>query len=316
MRSAQRRALLRKRPRTSRIGDGLLLAVALLAGLLSAVPLVEDALSAAHASQVISTLTGATDETNDVRRLELLRQAQAYNAALGGEEFRLDNTGLHGSNGGEGDVVETDARPTGELAPYERQLSQNGRDAMGWIDIPSIGVRQPLRHGTDDDTLAAGVGHLEWSSLPVGGVPSHCVIAGHSGMTASRMFDDLEQVETGDLVVLHVLGDAYQYEVCDIEVVLPEEVQDRCVIEPGEDLCTLMTCTPYGINSHRLLVRARRCPYAPTTDEERAAPVMRPPDRRSAPPLALAGALVLAAVARIGSPLLRRRHGSAEPSTA
>ena len=308
MRPARRRHRPRGTTAASRLIDGSLVAIALVAGLLSAHPLLEDLRSSVHTEREISTLSAIVDETNDEDRVALLRQAQAYNARLGGDDSRKGNDGLHGCNGGVGDIIDTDVLADGELAPYQRQLSQDGRDAMGWIEVPSVGIRQPLRHGTSDETLAAGAGHLEWSSLPVGGVPSHCIIAGHSGMTTTRMFDDLDQVEVGDTIVLHVLGDAYQYEVFDIEVVEPDEVQDRCAIRPGEDLCTLMTCTPYGINSHRLLVHARRCPYEPSDEPKARIMVSRRPSRRVAPLLLLAGTLGLAGVVRLVRAFVRARR--------
>ena len=128
---------------------------------------------------------------------------------------------------------------------------------MGYIEIPRIKCSLPIYHGTDEAVLQIAVGHIAGTSLPVGGEGSHCVLSGHRGLPSAKLFTDLDQMGEGDLFMLHVLDETLAYEVDQITVVLPEEVNDLELVK-GEDYCTLVTCTPYGINSHRLLVRGRR----------------------------------------------------------
>ena len=136
---------------------------------------------------------------------------------------------------------------------------------MAWVEIPAIAVREPIYHGTDDATLSAGVGHVEGTSLPVGGISSNCVLSAHSGVPTARMFDDLHKLEAGDTFTLWALGKPCSYRVTGSKVVLPDQTDDL-LIEEGHDKATLVTCTPYGINSHRLLVFGERCEYVPTPD--------------------------------------------------
>ena len=143
------------------------------------------------------------------------------------------------------------------MTPYEELLDVNGVGIMGYIDIDAIGVELPIYHGTDSSVLNIAVGHLEGSSLPVGGESTHCVLSAHRGLPSARLFTDLDRLKTGDTFTLSVLNRLLTYEIDQILIVKPEEV-DTLAIEPGQDLCTLVTCTPYGINSHRLLVRGHR----------------------------------------------------------
>jgi sortase A len=143
---------------------------------------------------------------------------------------------------------------------YETLLNLKGNVVMGYVEIPKISVYLPIYHGTDGATLERGVGHLLGSSLPVGGEGSHCVLTGHTGMSSQRLFTDLEQLDEGDVFYLHILDQVLAYQVDAINTVAPYETSQLCGIE-GRDLCTLITCTPYGVNSHRLLVRGTRIPY-------------------------------------------------------
>lgn len=143
---------------------------------------------------------------------------------------------------------------------YEKHLE--GVSAMSQLAIPAIDVRLPVYHGTRDDTLQKGLGHLYGSALPTGGEGFHSVITGHTGLTNATLFDDLVDVQVGDAIYLSTFGERMKYEVYDIEVVLPEET-DSLRAEEGRDLLTLITCTPYGINTHRLLVHAERVPMDP-----------------------------------------------------
>ena len=128
---------------------------------------------------------------------------------------------------------------------------------MAYIEIPSVDVTLPIAHGTSDETLQSYVGHLEWSSLPVGGKNTHCIISGHRGLPSSELFTNIDHLELGDKFYLHILGQTLEYQVCNIAVVEPQD-QTLLTVEEGKDLVTLVTCTPYGINSHRLLVRGIR----------------------------------------------------------
>ena len=141
-------------------------------------------------------------------------------------------------------------------------LNIAGDEMMGTVEIPKINIELPIYHTTDETVLERAAGHLEGSSLPVGGESTHAVISAHRGLPSASLFTDLDQLEEGDHFLLHVLDDTLAYEVDKISVVEPEETQDLAV-EEGEDLVTLLTCTPYGVNSHRLLVRGHRVPYEP-----------------------------------------------------
>ncbi len=216
---------------------GVLVAVAILAA-----PSVSDLVDAWRAGNHISTLSSTVDAMPADQKRQLIDQAHRYNARLAGLAD-------------EGDAAE-------ELLPYEKQLCTDSTTMMSWVEIRSIDVRLPVYHGTNVEELSAGVGHLEQSSLPVGGASTHCAITAHSGMDASRMFDDIRLLEPGDVFVLWTLDEPFAYEVTGSEVVLPDQMSSLR-IRPEEDLCTLVTCTPYGVNSHRLLVHARRCAYNP-----------------------------------------------------
>ena len=144
-----------------------------------------------------------------------------------------------------------------QKAEYESLLDISGLGVMGYIEIPEIDVSLPIYHGTEDPVLQVAIGHLEWSSLPVGGESTHCVLSGHRGLPSAKLFTNLDQLEVGDTFTITVLDRVLTYEVDQISIVLPTETDNLKVTE-GRDYVTLMTCTPYGINSHRLLVRGRR----------------------------------------------------------
>ena len=186
--------------------------------------------------QAISSMSSVYDRYEDYQEeLELqLVNAQAYNAKLAGV------------------LSESEVVPD-----YEEQLTFDGGGVMGYLEIPKIHVKMILYHGTSDETLAVGAGHLEGSSLPVGGASTHTVITAHSGMKIMRAFDDIRELEAGDRILLTTLGKQLIYEVENSETVLPYETESLAII-PGEDRLTLITCTPYGINDHRLLVHAVR----------------------------------------------------------
>ena len=144
-----------------------------------------------------------------------------------------------------------------QKARYDSLLNVADDGVMGYIEIPSIRVNLPIYHGVDDDILQHSAGHLPGSSLPVGGESTHCVLSGHRGLPSAKLFTNLDRLQEGDTFMLNVLNDTLTYEVDQIRIVLPDELYDL-EIEPGQDYCTLVTCTPYGINTHRLLVRGHR----------------------------------------------------------
>ena len=144
-----------------------------------------------------------------------------------------------------------------QKAEYDQLLNVTGTGIMGYIEIPELDIAYPIYHGTDEAVLQIAIGHLEWSSLPVGGSSSHCVVSGHRGLPSARLFTDLDQMVEGDVFLFRILDEILTYEVDQIRIVEPYQVEDLLVQE-GKDLCTLVTCTPYGINTHRLLVRGHR----------------------------------------------------------
>ncbi len=144
-----------------------------------------------------------------------------------------------------------------QQADYEKQLNITDYGVMGYVEIPKIDVSLPVYHGTSNTVLQVAVGHIEWSSLPVGGENTHCVLSGHRGLPSARLFTDLDQLIEGDIFTLCVLDEVFTYEVDQIRIVEPDEIDQLFIVE-GQDYCTLTTCTPYGINSHRMLVRGHR----------------------------------------------------------
>lgn len=140
---------------------------------------------------------------------------------------------------------------------YNALLNVGGNGIMGYIEVPKLDIVYPIYHGTDEAVLQIAIGHLDWTSMPVGGESSHCVVSGHRGLPSARLFTDLDQMEVGDTLLLRVLDEVLTYEVDQILIVEPHVTEDLLIVE-GEDLCTLVTCTPYGINSHRMLVRGHR----------------------------------------------------------
>lgn len=174
-----------------------------------------------------------------------LEEASTYNEAL--REFR--EASGRGTDWNVDDFL-------GEW--YEGLLDLDGTGVMGTLSIPAIDLELPVYHSTEDDVLRQGVGHMELTSLPVGGASTHAVLTGHNGLPEMRVFDLLDQVEVGDLIVMEVLGEEHAYEVTSVAVVLPDETESLAIVE-GEDLLTLVTCVPYGSNTHRLLVHASRC---------------------------------------------------------
>lgn len=218
---------------------GIVLGVALIA-----YPYVSDYLEKQYQSQVIVTQENAVSESDSVDLESEKQKALDYNDRL--------------FNGRVQTADPDNASASSEKDEYASLMNVAGDGVMGTVIIPKIDVKTPVYHTTDDDVLQKGAGHLETTSLPIGGASSHAVLTGHTGLPSVRVFDDLDRLVVGDYFVVRVLGEDHAYRVTSVETVLPEEAQSLSIQE-GKDLVTLVTCTPYGINTHRLLVHGERC---------------------------------------------------------
>lgn len=199
-----------------------------------------------HQSMIHTEYMEIVEQTDNSELILAKRRADAYNEAI------VPGTQLEESYSKEAVLSASE--------DYDQQLNIAGDGIMGYIEIPLIHVNLPIYHGTDADTLDAGVGHLLGSSLPVGGKTTHSVLTAHSGMASQKMFSDLDKLTEGDIFFVKVLGETLAYQVDAINTVLPHDTT-FLGIEAGEDLCTLVTCTPFGVNTHRLLVRGTRIDY-------------------------------------------------------
>ncbi|MCF0134746.1 MAG: class C sortase [Blautia sp.] len=197
-----------------------------------------------RSDSIVRAVEEEADEIDDSMRQSELERADRYNEMIASGHIRLQDP-----------FVEQDERSYSDN--YESLLCMTEDGVMGFINIPSIHVSIPVYHGTAEQTLEAGAGHLEGSSLPIGGSGTHSVITGHTGLSSAKMFTDLIELQKGDVFILNIYGEKLIYEVDQIKTVLPYELGDLAV-SPGMDYCTLVTCTPYGVNTHRLLVRGVR----------------------------------------------------------
>ncbi len=224
------------------------LIVILLAGLgLLLYPSVANYWNSFHQSRAIAGYADAVAELDPEEYQRILSEAQAYNAEIGqhGMKFNLNEA---------------------ELARYDSLLDITGTGIMGYIEIPQIRCYLPIYHSTDEAVLQIAIGHIAGTSLPVGGETAHCVLTGHRGLPSAKLFTDLDQMVEGDIFMIRTLDETFTYEVDQIRIVLPEDVSDLQLVS-GQDLCTLVTCTPYGVNTHRLLVRGHRIPNLDESDE-------------------------------------------------
>ena len=201
-------------------------------------PSVSDYWNSLHQTRAIATYAENVAKLDNNQYDRLWEDARAYNQALGlrSNPYYLSEE---------------------QKAEYERLLDVSGLGVMGYIEIPEIDVSLPIYHGTEESVLQIAVGHLEWTSLPVGGESTHCVLSGHRGLPSAKLFTNLDKLREGDTFLLRVLDEVLTYEVDQILIVEPQETA-ALQIEEGKDYCTLVTCTPYGINTHRLLVRGHR----------------------------------------------------------
>lgn len=268
-----------------------------------AYPFVSDALNQAQEKEVVETTIQSVYSTDEATLAAEREKAVTYNQQL------LDGRAVVT------DPFDPDAeRPTDE--DYDNVLNLSGDGVMATINIPKIHVELPIYHTTDTDVLEHGIGHLEGTSVPIGGESTHCVLSGHTGLPSMKIFDNLDQLEVGDYFVISVLGEDHAYRVTSVEVVLPDET-DSLVIEQGRDLCTLVTCTPYGVNTHRLLVHAERCElpaeWLDKGDADFPSGYTEPPDKALLPSVLLGlllAALVIGTYVLVSKLRSRGRGGS------
>ncbi len=200
-------------------------------------PSVSDWWNSMHATQAIAGYVTAVEDMSARDREEILEAARKYNASLeDGVNFVLSDEAY---------------------AEYEKLLDITGTGIMGYVQISSIGVNLPIYHSVEESVLQIAVGHIPGSSLPVGGERTHSILSGHRGLPSAKLFSDLDQMVEGDTFTINIMDQTITYMVDQIRIVLPEETDDLA-IEPGKDYCTLVTCTPYGVNTHRMLVRGKR----------------------------------------------------------
>ncbi|MBQ7535966.1 MAG: class C sortase [Stomatobaculum sp.] len=215
------------------------MSLALIAGtVLLVYPSASDYWNSFHQSQSIMGYAEQVAQMSAADHAKFISEAAEYNAMLAknGNEWKMNEA---------------------QKKEYESKLTFSSTGVMGYIDVPKINVKLPIYHGTSDAVLQTSIGHLPETSLPVGGSGSHCVLSGHRGLPSARLFSDLDKMSYGDTFTLSVLNETYTYQVDQIRVVEPTDIREL-KIQPDMDLCTLVTCTPYGINSHRLLVRGHR----------------------------------------------------------
>lgn len=217
----------------------------LLALLITLYPIISNYVNEKYASEIHTAYEEIIQQADNSALLEAKKQAIAYNETI--------TPGTAGEAYSQAALLDASK-------DYESLLNIAGNGTMGYVEIPKISVNLPIYHGTGNDSLERGVGHLLGSSLPVGGESTHAILTGHSGMATQKMFTDLEQLAVGDVFYLHILDETLAYQVDSIKTVLPYDTSLLGIVS-GKDYCTLVTCTPYGVNTHRLLVRGTRIPY-------------------------------------------------------
>ena len=215
-------------------------------------PIVSNAINSRHQTYSVNSYDEEAAKTSQQEKEEMKKEAQVYNESLQEGSVKITDP-FYGKHSREAGVSYMDMLNLGET--------------MGHLEIPKINVDLPIYHGTSDAVLQKGVGHIEQSSLPIGGVDTNTVLTGHRGLPTSKLFTDLDKMEVGDLFYIHTLGDTLAYKVNQINVVIPTDIK-KLKVEKGKDLVTLVTCTPYMINSHRLLVTGERVSCGASKDTE------------------------------------------------
>ena len=213
----------------------------ILALVITLYPLISNVAGEKYRSMVETRYDKAVEKLNTMELIAEKEEAVLYNRTL---------------QGGTENAFSSETLAQAEQS-YSRLLNVRGDGIMGYVQIPKIGVELPIYHGTAEETLDKGVGHLLGTSLPVGGIGTHCVLTGHSGLAGTRMFSDLDQLKKGDVFYLKVLDETHAYMILDINTVLPEDTS-KLTVDPQRESVTLVTCTPFGVNTHRLLVRGER----------------------------------------------------------
>ena len=230
----------------------ILLVLVLLIGIgVMAYPTASQQINKLHASQAVSTYDKAIEQISEADDSALWEEARAYNETITQNDFSYDVF-----SGSEKELRDT---------PYWNILNIEGNGLMGYVSVPKINEKIPIYHGTSDSVLQRAAGHLSGTRLPIGGEGNHSVLAAHRGLPSARLFTDLDQIEIGDKFYIHILDEVLAYQVDQISDMIDKDDTDTLTslmqMEDGEDYVTLLTCTPYGINSHRLLVRGTRVPY-------------------------------------------------------
>ena len=208
-------------------------------------PIISNYVNTLYASEIHTAYEEVIAQTDNSALLEAKELAVAYNESI--------------TPGAAQDTYSQESLKEASV-DYESQLNIAGDGIMGYVHVPKIGVNLPIYHGTDSDSLDRGIGHLLGSSLPIGGADTHSILTAHSGMASQKMFSDLPQLTVGDVFYLNVLGETLAYQVDQINTVLPHDTTYLGIAQ-NMDICTLVTCTPFGVNTHRLLVRGSRIPY-------------------------------------------------------
>lgn len=252
----------KKKKRRSWLWNFMLFLVFLIGAGILFYPTVSDLWNNYRNQQLISEYTEVVETLESEDFSEIWAEAREYNAQ------HTVNTILDAFDEEEGDYVLSH--------PYDQVLNPTGNEIMGYLEIPKISVKLAIYHGIGTEALENGCGHIEGTSLPIGGVGTHSVLSAHRGLPSAKLFTDLDQLEIGDLFYITVLDEKLAYKVDQILTVLPEETEDLA-IEEDKDLVTLVTCTPYGVNSHRLLVRGERTEYVPEEDTSTPSMILRNP---------------------------------------
>lgn len=243
---------MKSKKKKRKIADIIRIIVLLIALSVLLYPTVSNYLYEKNSSTIVANYDKEVENTTDEEKEEMFRLAREYNARLAQDQVSI------------GDAFTEESSDDQE---YENLLNKSGTGMMGYIQIPKIDIELPLYHGTKESVLQVGVGHLKDTSLPVGGDTTHAVLTGHRGLPSRMLFTDLDQMEKGDVFYIKILGETLAYQVDQILTVLPEETDSLKIIE-GQDYVTLVTCTPYGINTHRLLTRGHRIPYEEAVKKE------------------------------------------------
>ncbi len=256
-------------------------------------PTLSNYVNTLHQSKAIVSYVESIEKLNEEEYERILSEANEYNTTLANsyQSYTLSEVNEE---------------------KYEKLLNVDGNGIMGYIQIPSINLSLPIYHGTDDYVLQSGIGHLDWTSLPIGGEGTHCVLSGHRGLPSAKLFTNLDKLVIGDTFMIRVLNEVLTYEVDQILIVDPNDT-DELKIVPGKDYCTLVTCTPYGINTHRLLVRGHRI-----TNTEKAQNTFITAEAVQVEPIIVAPMLAIPALILIINILLlskKRRRKTHEKNT-